>query len=211
MKFIKSRNQKIFCIGRNKTGTTSIWKALQDLGYNVAPQKEPALLIQEWAHRDFKRLIRFCKGYEAFQDAPFSYHFSFQAMDAAFPDSKFILTVRNSADEWYNSLIRSHAKIFGKKSSPSADELKDHIRYYRGRMWDGQFLLFGINEATLYNEKIYKDHYIRHNENVIDYFRHRENDLLVLNVSDDDAYSTLCCFLGKKCPSDAVFPWENRT
>jgi hypothetical protein len=52
--------QKIFCIGINKTGTTSMAKALSELGISIGRQGPAELLIQDWARRDFRRLIRFC-------------------------------------------------------------------------------------------------------------------------------------------------------
>ena len=97
------RNPKIFCIGGNKTGTTSIKKVLEDLGYRIGDQRTAELLMEDWGKRDLRRLIRYCHTADAFQDVPFSYVYTFQAMDAAFPGSKFILTLRNSYDQWYQS------------------------------------------------------------------------------------------------------------
>jgi hypothetical protein len=37
----KSSEVKIFCIGLFKTGTTSLKKAFQDLGYTVGDQRTP--------------------------------------------------------------------------------------------------------------------------------------------------------------------------
>ena len=81
--------EKVSCVGRNKTGTTSIKRALSDLGYRVALQEPAELLLPEWSRRDFKKLKRFCLRYDVFQDVPFSYPFTFQEMDQAFPNAKF--------------------------------------------------------------------------------------------------------------------------
>ena len=62
--------EKIFCIGRNKTGTTSVDAALRKLGYRVAPQEPAEWLTEAWSKRDFKALRRFCLRYDAFQDVP---------------------------------------------------------------------------------------------------------------------------------------------
>ena len=99
-------NTKIFCIGANKTGTTSLKKAMDELGFVVGAQITAENLVDDWAQRDFRRIIKYCKSAEFFQDAPFSFEFTYIVMDHAFPGSKFILTERDSPEQWYNlSLI----------------------------------------------------------------------------------------------------------
>ena len=48
---------KVFCIGRNKTGTTSVERALQDMGYRLGNQRAGELLLEDWARRDFRRIV----------------------------------------------------------------------------------------------------------------------------------------------------------
>ena len=55
-----SGKPKIFGIGKNKTGTTSLKAAMSELGFSVGNQREAELLVHEWAERDFKRLIWYC-------------------------------------------------------------------------------------------------------------------------------------------------------
>lgn len=94
-----SRNPKVFCVGRNKTGTTSLRAALTILGYRIGRQRDAEALIEDWGRRDFRRLVAYCHTADAFQDVPFSHDYTFQAVDAAFPGSKFILTVRDSPEQ----------------------------------------------------------------------------------------------------------------
>jgi hypothetical protein len=68
--------QKLFCIGLNKTGTTSLSKALERLGIQMAPQYLAEPFIRDWSRRDFRRIIRFCRYFQAFQDVPFSCPFT---------------------------------------------------------------------------------------------------------------------------------------
>ena len=97
----KSYNkQKIFCIGLNKTGTTSLEKAMIDLGYLIGDQRQAELLFDDWVKRDFSKLIEYCKTAVFFQDSPFSYPYTYVAIDQAFPNSKFILTIRDDAEQW---------------------------------------------------------------------------------------------------------------
>jgi hypothetical protein len=205
------RAEKVFCVGRNKTGTTSLNSALNEMGYRVAPQAPAEMLVEDWARRDFKALRRFCLRYDAFQDVPFSYPYTFQYMDQAFPNSKFILTVRDNADEWYQSVTRFHAKGSGAVAIPTAADVKKHPYRYKGYVWDCQRWLYGIEEKQAYDPVIYKSHYEAHNAAVIDYFRWKPEKLLVLNVKQFGGYQELSKFLSKEVPAGAVFPWENRT
>lgn len=204
------RKQKIFVIGRNKTGTTSIAKALRDLGFRMGDQRRGELLLHEWARRDFRKLVRLCRTAQAFQDAPFSYPFTFQALDAAFPGSKFVLSVRSSSQQWYRSVVRYHSKLFGKGGIPTADDLRNADYCYRGFMYEMVRLVYGTKPDDLYDEATLIDHYEWHNRSVMEYFRGRERDLLVLDVAQEGAHRRLCEFVGRSCDKEE-FPWELKT
>ena len=190
--------QKVFCVGYNKTGTTSIELALKDFGYKVGIQSEAELLMDDWAIRDFRRIVEYCNTADAFQDMPFSLDFTYQVLDYAFPGSKFILTIRNNADEWYQSLVRFHAQIMGVKGKPTMSDLKKFTYREQGWLWRQQQNIFGANEKTLYDEEIYKSYYENHNNQVLEYFKFRPKDLLVLNLENSDSMQSLCSFLGIK-------------
>ncbi|MBI3882938.1 MAG: hypothetical protein HY305_01625, partial [Sphingobacteriales bacterium] len=104
---------KIFCIGRNKTGTTSIEKAFIDFGYTVGNQRQAELLLSNYIKNDFDSIVSYSKSAQVFQDSPFSYPETYMHLDKAFPNSKFILSVRDSSEQWYNSITSFHAKLFG--------------------------------------------------------------------------------------------------
>lgn len=193
-------NPKVFVIGRNKTGTTSMQHVLSELGYRMGNQPEAELLMEDWGVRNFKRIIRYCYSADAFQDVPFSYHYTFQAMDTAFPGSKFILTVRDSDDQWYQSVVRFHTKRLKNRTGidrvPTLDDIREDPYRAPGWIWRNRELV-GIQSDLPYPEVELKAYYNRHNEIIKDYFRHRPNDLLVLNLSEPDAMERLCKFLGK--------------
>ncbi len=195
MQFYK-RKRKVFCIGQNKTGTTSVESVLKQLGYKMGKQAKAELLIHDWAKRDFKKIVKFCRSADAFQDIPFSNDFTYEILDYAFSDSKFILTVRNNKDEWFDSIKRFHTKLIGKERLPTADDLKNFPYCYKGWMWENMQLKYGIDEVTLYDHKIYTDQYERYNQTVREYFKYRPDDLLVLNLADSDAMKKLHDFLG---------------
>jgi len=206
------RRKKVFVIGLNKTGTTTMAQALRDLGYLVGSEEDAKSLFDSWAKRDFKKIVGFCKSAQAFQDSPFSFPFTYVVLDYAFPGSKFILTVRDDDQQWYRSITRFHSKLWadGDGVPPTKKQLQEAFNSYKGRPWDVNRELFETPEEDPYNEGILKDFYNRHNSNVIAYFRKRPNDLLVINVGEAGSYRKFIDFLGIRSRfSD--FPWENRT
>ena len=81
---------------------------------------------------------------------------------------------------------------------PTADDLKEYGYRYKGFLWDAQQVKYGIDETTVYDYKIYTDQYEMHNNRVKEYFKYRPKDLLVLNLSEDNAMEKLYTFLGVK-------------
>jgi hypothetical protein len=156
--------------------------------------------MEDWGKRDFTRIIRYCHTADAFQDVPFSYHYTFQALDTAFPGSKFILTIRDSEEQWYQSVVRFHSmrleKRTGVRRIPTVEDIKADPYVRPGWLWRSRELL-GTESGDPFDREVLIGYYNRHNWMVRDYFRHRPNDLLVLNPSEPDAMLRLCEFLGR--------------
>lgn len=201
---------KIFCIGHFKTGTTSLKKAFQDLGYDVGDQRTAEQLIVEYMNKDFRAIIDYCHSAQVFQDFPFACKETYKYLDEAFPDSKFILSVRDNSDQWYNSLINFHSKKFGKGKVPNKEDLMNATYIYKGYVWQVVNSIYGAPEDDPYNKQILINYYNKHNEDVINYFHNRPNDLLIINLSEKGAYQKFCDFLGIDSPYKD-FPWENKT
>jgi hypothetical protein len=202
---------KYFCIGRNKTGTTSLNQAFLDLGFKVGDQREAELLYDRFYFQgNFAPVITYCERAQAFQDVPFSCPETYKHLDKAYPGSKFILTVRNDAEQWYQSITRFHSKMFGKNGLlPTSDDLRN-ATYVRPGFMFNTVRLHNTPEADPYNKAIMTAHYESHNNAVRDYFAGRPDDLLVLNLSDPNAYKAFIKFLNVESPHDN-FPWENKT
>ena len=115
--FKKKHEQKVFCIGFFKTGTTSLDKALSILGYRTVhflrTGKEPK---EGWISL-FQRY-----NYDAISDAPLNHPKFFMKLDKEFPNSKFILTIRDS-----ESMIKSYENFV--KGSPY--EIRDEEDWKR--------------------------------------------------------------------------------
>tara|TARA_R110002012_G_scaffold48720_2_gene126564 strand:+ start:2083 stop:2718 length:636 start_codon:yes stop_codon:yes gene_type:complete len=207
----KNKKPKVFCIGLNKTGTTTLEKILKDFNYKLGDQSSGELLFNDWYRRDFKSIIALSKTADAFQDAPFSFPFTFIALDQNFPKAKFILTLRDSSEQWYKSLIKFHSNLWSDGTAvPTKKDLINAVYLYRGFPYEVHKLIFKTPDEDLYNKEILLDYYNNHNYQVMEYFRSRPEKLLVINVSNDNDYLRLCDFLNKK-PIHKTFPWENKT
>tara|TARA_R110002012_G_scaffold319389_2_gene539628 strand:+ start:11786 stop:12097 length:312 start_codon:yes stop_codon:yes gene_type:complete len=88
---LEQKNPKIFCIGHNKTGTTTMQAVLAGFGYDLGNQRQGELLLDAWYARDFNQIIEYCHTAEAFQDVPFSLPDTYKELDEAFPDAKFFV------------------------------------------------------------------------------------------------------------------------
>ncbi len=210
LRFRNSR--KVFCIGRNKTGTTSLEQLLRQFGFHMGPQAAGEKLMEDWGRGEFRRIIRLARFRgEAFQDLPFSLPGTYKALDAAFPEAKFILTVRDSPEQWYQSNLRYQTKLFGVDgNAPTKQDLQRATYVRPGAAWRIHELLYDPPENDLYNQAQMMDSYIQHNKEIQRHFADRPEQLLVVNVRDANAVSRIKAFLGVDSDVESM-PWENRS
>lgn len=172
---------KIFCIGFQKTGTTSLGRALEVLGYRVCGPigvTDPRIgrKALSWA-------VDKVPDYDAFQDNPWP--LLYQEMDRLYPGSKFILTTRKP-----RSWIKSMRKYFGDYEAPA-------------EMW-----IYGDGITPIKNPRKCLKRYKGHNKEVREYFKDRAGDFLEVDLGQGDAWETLCGFLGRPIPN-VPFPFSN--
>jgi hypothetical protein len=167
---------KVFCIGFQKTGTTSMDRALQHFGYQVAGLFGLYTPIDELRRTYVETGLDIAAKHDAVQDTPWP--LLYRELDAAFPGSRFILTVRDT-DSWYKS-IASH---FVDTPGPL------------------QELTYGEDApAPLGHEARYRQVYEGHNAAVLDYFKDRPKDFLVMDLQAGDGWEKLCPFIGEPTP-----------
>ena len=178
---------KIFGIGLSKTGTTSLANSLEILGYKTkdnlgVTRDDPADL----SFIDADAL----DANDAFTDTPIPSFY--RELDAKYPGSRFILTVRD-IDGW----LLSCKKQFTQKLADKQNEA--HNR-----------LFMELYNSTVFDEQKFRSGYKDFVEGVYQYFSERPDDLLVMNVSAGDGWETLCPFLEKTIP-EVPFPRANVT
>jgi hypothetical protein len=171
---------RIFGIGMHKTATTSLHHALEILGFDSAHWKSAhwAKAIREEMRAG--RSLTVDKHY-ALSDMPIGllYH----ELDAAYPGSKFILTMRKE-EKWLRSVERHWSHDHNPfraawNSDPYSHKLHKELYGQKG-----------------FNAEIFLARYRRHNAEVCDYFRERPSDLLVMHMDGGDGWNQLCPFLG---------------
>lgn len=100
-------------------------------------------------------------------------------LDKAFPGSKFVLTVRKASEVHAKSVWHHGVRCGVRRGQPAEEFTHSIVRAYE-----------------------------EHNEAVLQYFKDRPDDLLVLCWEDDDGWDKLCDFLGAEVP-DVPIPRLN--
>lgn len=203
---------KVFVIGQGKTGTTSLGHFLRSIGLKIGNQGDAEMLTKECHQGDYKRLIKYCKTADAFQDMPFMIPSVYKVLDQQFPNSKFILTIRDSAHQWYDSLVRFHTIKYSSDPNrpPNEEDLSAALYRYEGWALDTKRILWDYPKVPLYDEKRYKQYYIDYNNEATEYFKGRVNNFIKINVSVKEDFIRTCSFLNVKGDLTS-FPWENKT
>lgn len=175
-------NTKIFGIGFHKTGTSTLAVALTKMGYSVCNHRLD--LLPSIRQENWSDVWSVVDQYDAFEDNPWP--LLYEILDHQYPGSKFILTFRDEK-KWIKSIVN----YFGKESTPM-------------REW-----IYGVGSPQN-QEKVYLDRYRQHNQEVIEYFKDRPQDLLVISWEKGHGWKQLCEFLEQPLITQP-FPHVNKS
>ena len=186
---------KIFCIGQNKTGTSSLAKALSRLEYKLCPEyimyNFDSVHFKNFQDGRFNETLNLISQYDAFEDRPWNHTDFYKVLDKTYKGSKFILTTRD-AEQWWDSYIRWDKKI----------GLRDSWHYIINSQ-----VCYGV-DSFLDNPDLAKQIYLDRNDEIKNYFSGNTN-FLVIDINEDHKYEKLCRFLNKKIPNES-YPYLNR-
>lgn len=211
---------KVFCIGFNKTGTTTLEAVLRQHGLAMPKQLDQETTLQHVLdNKSFDVLGKFLAEYDAVQDVPFSQQRTYITCDALFPGSKFILTVRDP-DEWVDSYINYYGKEFeiGIDQAVSEETFQDKNLYleknYVHRLLSRSLASFnGTRMETVWQRAFDRDYlksrFNERNAEITWYFNKRPQDLLVIDVTTEKDTGRLLSFLGLDDGLAAPFPKLN--
>lgn len=114
----------------------------------------------------------------------------YPTLDAMFKGSKFILTIRDK-EKWMNSM---------------------HPYLERKRNWNQSTtqvqLRVDVYGAPFFEKEKYSAAFDNHHNNVIEYFKDRPNDLLILDILGGESPKKLYDFLGHKNPPETFGHWN---
>ena len=175
-------NHKVIGVGFQKTGTSSLRDALQALGYRVGDNNHQ--LLWPILHGHWDRVFRKLECFDAVEDNPWP--LIYKQIDRRVPGCKFILTLREP-ESWYRSVSRHigdlrdpmHEWIYGLGKGLPKDDKANTIRVFNA-----------------------------HNAAVMEHFKDRPDDLLVVDLTAGAGWTQLCAFLGCDVP-DHSFPHAN--
>lgn len=172
---------KIICAGFHKTGTTSLHVDLEHLGYNVMGARID--LANDLIKNNLIPALEIVDRHDAFLDNPWP--LLYKEIDQRYPESKFILTLRDE-DKWIKSVVNH----FGTDNTSM-------------RKW-----IYGVGHPKG-AENVYLDRFRKHNQEVLDYFKNRKKDLLIVSWENGAGWLELCNFLKKPIPN-IPFPHSNK-
>ena len=214
---------KIFVVGYNKTGTTTMEQVLRLYGYSMPHQQEQeARLTKQVLCTNYDEFRSFVSKFDAFQDLPFSQDQTYVVADVLFPNSRFILTERDS-EQWFASMINFTKKIFnlGQVDNLTEKDLLTKFRYlYPGYLHNNhRRILTNFNKGnkleTRWDKLFDKDYYIQmyeeRNNQIKKYFMGSTGKLLVIDLSEEKDTESICRFLN--IPSELIvkMPHENKS
>jgi len=139
--------EKIFLIGRRRTGIGSIAKGLRTLGFN---SNTMVLTVKE---EGIEGVIKAMEKKKVC-GVPFDYTMNdIRAIEAAYPSCRFILTERNT-DEWYSSFLRFYSEDESRRAYKNKGHYVNdfYIKYnesirshFAGKEWKILYVKYGVN------------------------------------------------------------------
>ncbi len=205
---IKYKNsQKVFLIGRNKTGTTSMRILMRKLGYKDGDQRIAERLQTSFLKCNYKPLFRYINSAEFFQDFPFSYPPTYRVLSKKFPTAKFILTERDSSKIWFESLKRFHSKVFNFSDNITWNDIKNLTYVKKGWIYKNFKYLGFTNSGYPYDEELLRKHYECYNTDVKQFFGNSKN-FIAINLNKPIDAVRLSKFLNV---SISHFPHTNKS
>ena len=168
--------QKVFCTAFHKCATTSLAQFCADIGYSVCDhgkfQPNEKNFVKDAILGKYDSMISAADKWDAFFDSPW---FQFYELFDQMYDAKFIHCIRDP-ESWYASCL----KYFG----PAAPSEWD--TYIYGREWKG----------PMGNKKVWLARYLKHQSDVLEYFKHKDNFLLIDIFGGANIEAKICDFLG---------------
>lgn len=177
---------RIFGIGLNKTGTTSLHEVLTTLGFESLHWGGPEAhdKVMQAVREEVPLVSHLDPRFDAFSDIGVLSR-RFALCDRQYPGSKFILTIRDR-DAWLDSRRR---------------HVERNVELAARGEYTGTWLEVDMDK--------WRAEWDAHHERADRYFRGREDDILEVDMTRGPGWAPFCRLLGTPEP-DVAFPWKNR-
>ncbi len=179
-----SLSPKIFGIGFNKTGTTTLKHCYEELHLTpIAPtggEQIKRLTHKIFDDNDYEPMLKKAKKYRSFEDRPWNIWEAYRHLDERFPGSLFILTVREPENWW-----RSVERWISVSKPWMAQRYRAHLR-----------------SDNLLPESMISA-YQSYNQEVREYFANTDR-LLEINFEAGQGWPELCTFLNVPLPQKPI-------
>ena len=183
------KRSRVFGIGLPKTGTKTLGDCFRTLGYkHHSYDMDLAVMVKQ---NEISRVLNIAEKYETFEDWP--WFLIYKELDQKFPNSKFILTLRKDAEVYISSLKKHHLRQGIKNRNFDKPVWWDGVFGFAPDMWD-------------YDKSA--EEYEKHKMEVLEYFKDRPKDLLVVCWENGDGWSELGNFIDRPIPN-RPFPHYN--
>lgn len=190
---------KYFCIGTHKTGTTSLEVAFELLGYKSFPEgvgtNLASMFYQNKNQIDYNAIDKCIQSpiHHFYQDSPWCHGDIYKYIYQTKPDSKFILTDRDS-ESWFTSILNWN------NNNPFFHINGKHYHKYEYDNNTNDILPNKDTYIKIYEERV---------RDIKLFFSDKKDSLLVLNLNKDNAWDKLCNFIGCPVPNH-TFPYKNK-
>ena len=188
---------KVFGVGLGRTGTASLTLAFRKLGYRATHFLPYADLIEEFLvdEKVFfgPRTRAFIEKFDAISNGT---GMPFQQLDRLYPDSRFVLTLRDP-DRWLSSQESFRAALAERAA-----------RSGTGQIGATSFINKWIYGEEVFDPVLWANAFERQRDNVFEYFRDTPERLLTLDIAAGDGWAKLCTFLDQPIV-EGPFPHSN--
>jgi len=192
---------KIFGIGLNKTGSTSLHRAMEILGYKSVHYSYNEVLLSSLIEHNIannKKVFDSMEHMDCYFDyLPWAGHRSeipnnhlYRTLDKQYPNSLFIYNYRNMED-WLKSRYNHVAKVTHDDLETLGKKNPKNIYFNRST---------GVWRQEMISLELGIDYYFADRLN---------NVVLKINICAGEGWEKLCPFLNKDIP-DVPFPCENK-
>jgi hypothetical protein len=196
--------RNVWGIGLTRTGTRSLNRALETLGYRAVHYPTISMLFHD--------------ALQAATDEPVAATYKY--LDFVYPNSLFILTERDE-EPWIRSAAEHRRRHFERRKQSSRpdspfsasdsnwirDEMATILGHsmQRDRTVERVFTQMALYETVEFEEEKFRQGFRRHHRDIERYFANRPGDLLRMRICEGEGWEPLCQALGHAVPNE-LFP-----